>query len=638
MKHERSDFFRRQENARRATRRLVLWFAFGVAGTAAAIYAVIRFALTAGGVGNFTTPYFPEWLDGRGNASLWADPVLMIAVFAGTLLVVGGASFFKSVEFSDASGADVARQLGGRRIPPDSDAPDETRLRNVVQEMSIASGVPVPEIFVLDGESSINAFAAGTRTENAAVAVSRGALEKLSRDELQAVVGHEFSHILNGDMRLNMRLCGWIYGLLMISLAGNILFRVGAMQPRTRSREKNDSGGVMVLIGLGLLAIGFVSRIFAQIIQAAVSRSRERLADASATQFTRNPIALANALSRIGGDASGGRLSSPNAEEFAHLFFADGVGSIFATHPPLEERIRALDPDWDGKFLPPLSRRERAEEREENAPRAGIHRAAAGTDLRRLRNLAGTNSVPAFLAEMSRTADDAKALICLLIMTDSPEVNVEQAKILRVREKPATFRKMENLWARMRNFPREKRISGVLIAAPALRGLSARERRAFCETLERLAQADGSVSLYEFCILSAVRGLLIADGRENLSPSEVAHEAELALNLFLRKNETPPERRQTELAAALTNQALFPRSLRVLDDSALTVPALEAAFRKLRASSIRARECLLDAAAAIAAADGKTTGEEIDLFRSLAVALNCPVPPPSAQAEIRNRE
>lgn len=618
-------FFEQQENARRATRRLVLWFTFGVAGTAAAIFAVIRIALTAGNVGNVTSLFFPEWLDGRGNGNLWADPLLMLAVFAGTLLVVGGASLLKSIEFSDASGADVAQQLGGRRISPDTREPSETRLRNVVQEMSIASGVPVPEIFVLDGENSINAFAAGTRTENAAVAVSRGALEKLSRDELQAVVGHEFSHILNGDMRLNMRLCGWIFGLMMISLAGNILFRAGLMQPRSRSREKNNSGGIVILIGVGFIVIGFISQIFAQIIQAAVSRSRERLADASATQFTRNPLALANALARIGGEADGSRISSPGAGEFAHLFFADAVGSIFATHPPLEERIRALNPNWDGKFLPPLSRSERAAEREESAPRGG-NPAVAGTDLRRLRNLAETNSVPAFLSEMSRTADDAKALIYLLIMTDSPAVNVEQAKILHAREKSSVFKKMENLWARMRNFPREKRISGALIAAPALRELSARERREFCETLERLAQTDGNVSLYEFCILSAVRGLLVFDGQENFSSSDVVPEAELALNLFLRNNDTPRAQWQNDFSAAFSRQSMFPRSLRVLDDSALTVPALDAAFRKLRASSIRTRECLLDTAAALAASDGKTTDDEADLLRALAVALDAPVP------------
>lgn len=594
-----SDFFERQEKARRATRRLVFWFAFGLAGTAAAVYFLVIFALKASG-------YYDA-----SSASLW-DPKTAACVFAGTLMVVGGASLVKSREFGSSAGADVARQLGGREVSPDASRPDERRLINVVQEMSLASGVPVPRIFILENERGINAFAAGTRTDRAAVAVSRGALDKLSRDELQAVVGHEFSHILNGDMQLNIRLVGWIFGLIVISLLGQILLRAGAFSPRTRSRDGKNAAALVLLIGVGLLAIGFISQIFAQIIQAAISRHRERLADASATQFTRNPKALANALSRIGGDAAGSRISSPRAGEFAHLFFASGVNALFATHPPLEERIRALDPSWDGEFLPPLSAPERAENAEAN--------------LSGLRNVSETNSVPPFLAEMTRSADDAKTLICLLMMTDSPERNVEQAKILLEREKSAVFKKMEHLWERMRNFPREKRIAAVLVAAPALRELSARDRREFCETLDLLAQTDGNVSIFEFCILAAVRGLLLSESQRKLSPSDVRSEAELVLNFFLRGNKTPRSRWAQELSAALAKQTMFPGSLRVLDNAALNLPALESAFRTLRASPIRIREQLLFTARDVIAADGEITPEENDVLSAFAVALACPAP------------
>ena len=594
-----SDFFERQEKARRATRRLVFWFAFGLAGTAAAVYFLVIFALKASGCYD------------ASSASLW-DPKTAACVFAGTLMVVGGASLVKSREFGSSAGADIAEQLGGREVSPSAARPDERRLLNVVQEMSLASGVPVPRIFILENEQSINAFAAGTRTDRAAVAVSRGALDKLSRDELQAVIGHEFSHILNGDMRLNIRLIGWIFGLVVISVLGQILFRTAAIQPRSRSRDGKNAAGVLLVFGLALLVIGFISRIFAQIIQAAISRHRERLADASATQFTRNPKALANALSRIGGDALGSRISAPRAQEFAHLFFADGVNALFSTHPPLEERIRALDPSWDGEFLPPLSAPERAENAEAN--------------LSGLRNVSETNSVPPFLAEMTRNADDAKTLICLLMMTDSPERNVEQAKILLEREKSAVFKKMEHLWERMRNFPREKRIAAVLVAAPALRELSARDRREFCETLDLLAQTDGNVSIFEFCILAAVRGLLLSESQRKLSPSDVRSEAELVLNFFLRGNKTPRSRWAQDLSAALAKQTMFPGSLRVLDDAALNFPALEAAFRKLRASPIRIREQLLFTARDVIAADGEITPEENDVLSAFAVAIACPAP------------
>ncbi len=609
-----SDFFERQEKARRATRRLVFWFAFGLAGTAAAVYFLVIFALKASGCYD------------ASSASLW-DPKTAACVFAGTLMVVGGASLVKSREFGSSAGADVARQLGGREVSPDASRPDERRLINVVQEMSLASGVPVPRIFILENERGINAFAAGTSADRAAVAVSRGALDKLSRDELQAVVGHEFSHILNGDMQLNIRLVGWIFGLIVISLLGQILLRAGAFSPRTRSRDGKNAAALVLLIGVGLLAIGFISQIFAQIIQAAISRHRERLADASATQFTRNPKALANALSRIGGDAAGSRISAPRAQEFAHLFFADGVNALFSTHPPLEERIRALDPAWNGKFLPPLNAKERAlqEEGETRARRQNPDAAPKNSS----RPSSAAAAVPAllFLSEMSRTAGDAKTLIYLLMMTDSPAHNVEQAKILLARERRDVFKKMENLWARTKDFPREKRIDGVLVAAPALRELSARERSEFCETLDLLAQADGNVSFYEFCVSAALRGMLVSDGQEKCAAAEAAPEAELALNLFLRASGCAPQERERVLAKAIAEQNAFPpAALRVRDDDAPSVPALEAAFAKLRATPESAREQLLAAAAAIVEADGKISAAESDLLKSFAVALNCPPP------------
>lgn len=610
-----TDFFERQENARRSTKLLVFWFSLALAGTSAAIYFIIRYALSLLGYGNFTVKYFPEWSVPDG--SLFWDPALILAVSAVILVVVGGASLLKAIEFSSSSGADIAQQLGGSEVSPATLKTDERRLLNIVQEMSLASGVPVPRIFILERETGINAFAAGTQTSRAAVAVSRGALDKLSRDELQAVIGHEFSHILNGDMKLNIRLTGWIFGLVMVSMIGQTLFRIAALSSRSRSQNsKNSAVPVFIFVGLALLAVGFISQIFAQIIQAAISRHRERLADASATQFTRNPVALANALSRIGGDLAGSRLDSPRAGEFAHLFFADGVNAIFSTHPPLEERIRALNPNWDGKFLPPLKSQDFREAKKNSAQDA--------SNLSRLSRAFEQVSVPVFIDELSQNANDAKALVYLLLMTDSPEHNVEQAKILLARERSAVFKKMESLWSRMRDFPKEKRISGVLLAAPALRKMSARERRLFCETLDAVAQADNKISLYEFCILNAVKGVLIFSGEQNLSARDVAAEAELVLNLMLRESGCEKTEAQKILASALAAQNAFPQNLRVLDDAALNVPALEAAFEKLRKSQILVRRNLLSAAKSVVLADGKTTGNEDDLLKSFAVALNCP--------------
>src|SRR5690606_28971990 len=249
-------------------------------------------------------------------------------------------------------GSVVAGLLGGLPVNPATDDPDERRLVNVVEEMAIASGVPVPAIYVLPGEESINAFAAGYGVHDAAVAVTRGALKHLTRDELQGVIAHEFSHILNGDMRLNIRLIGLLHGLLLLALIGRVLLRSGG---RSRGRRKEKGGSVQVaLIGLGLVLLGYIGVFFGKLIKAAASRQREYLADAAAVQFTRNPEGIAGALKKIGALGAGSRIVHPRAEELSHLYFASGLRSsfagLFATHPPLVERIRRIDPSFSGDF------------------------------------------------------------------------------------------------------------------------------------------------------------------------------------------------------------------------------------------------------------------------------------------------
>ena len=246
--------------------------------------------------------------------------------------------------------------VGGRLVDPQTADPAERRLLNVVEEMSLASGVPVPPVYVLDNEPSINAFAAGYQPNQAVVAVSRGCLEYLTRDELQGVLGHEFSHVLNGDMRLNLRLIGIVYGILALSIVGYYVMRSAGwcgFLARTRT-SRGDNGAAIFLIGLALCILGYLGVLLGNIIKAAISRQREFLADASSVQFTRNPAGLAGALKKIGGLTDGSRIRDAHAHEISHMFFGDAfAGSIFnlfATHPPLEERIRLLDPSFAGGY------------------------------------------------------------------------------------------------------------------------------------------------------------------------------------------------------------------------------------------------------------------------------------------------
>jgi len=328
------DFFAQQDHARRKTKWLVVYFILAVISMIVMIYGVVVFATTYAGSRHH---YYQD----QTPPALW-NPVLFTEVALATVVIIFFASAYKTMALSGGGGA-VAESLGGRLLASNTNDPDERKLLNVVEEMAIASGVPMPQVYVLDDEEGINAFAAGHSTSDAAVAVTRGCMTKLSRDELQGVIGHEFSHILNGDMKLNLRLIGILFGIFCIATIGRIL-----MQTRGSSRDKN----ALPLIGLLLLAVGALGLFFGRLIQAAVSRQREFLADASSVQFTRNPAGLSGALQKLGG--YGSRVSSPHASDAGHLFFgnalSDSLFGAMATHPPLEQRIRAIDPNWDGKF------------------------------------------------------------------------------------------------------------------------------------------------------------------------------------------------------------------------------------------------------------------------------------------------
>jgi len=336
------NFFEHQDQARKKTKWLVLGFMLAVTAIIIAVNALV-FAVVVGsgnaeGVDVINDKFSSDWLFANWD------------IFAWTSLAVGGligaASLWKIAILSGGGGV-VARSMGGTLVPTDVRDPARRRLRNVVEEVAIASGVPVPEIFVLEKEAGINAFAAGFSTGDAAVAVSRGCLETLNREELQGVVAHEFSHIFNGDMRLNIRLMGILFGILMIGMAGRHLMRVSYYG----GGNKKD-GLPIVAIGAALMVIGFVGLFFGRMIQAAVSRQREYLADASAVQFTRNPDGIGGALKKIAALSVGSKLETEETEEVAHMLFASGISRLmFATHPKLTERIKAIDPSFRGTEL-----------------------------------------------------------------------------------------------------------------------------------------------------------------------------------------------------------------------------------------------------------------------------------------------
>ena len=342
------DFFQNQEVARKKTGLLIVYFLLAVILIILTVYVAIAAVLRLAEPGDQSGAELTL-------SALW-DPQLFGAVAVGTAALISGGSLYKIASLS-GGGHTVAELLGGRLLHPQTTDPDERRILNVVEEMAIAAGTPVPPVYLLEQEDGINAFAAGHSPNDAVVAVTRGCVRTLSRDELQGVVAHEFSHILNGDMRLNLRLMGVLFGILLIGLAGYILLRSSSGGTVRLGARDDDRRGAnpLPLIGLALYVIGYVGVFFANLIKAAVSRQREFLADASAVQFTRNPDGIAGALKKIGALAEGSTIREPRAEEASHMFFGNlgGAGQLFgllSTHPPLAERIRRIDPSFDGDF------------------------------------------------------------------------------------------------------------------------------------------------------------------------------------------------------------------------------------------------------------------------------------------------
>ena len=524
------DFFALQDHARRQTTKLIVLFVIAVAIIIAAVYLIAVVALHG-------------HAHGRGPVSYW-DPALLLAVAAGTSLVIGLASAYKVAELA-GGGEVVAQMVGGRLIDPQTRDPAERQLLNVVEEMSIASGVQVPPVYVLDGETSINAFAAGYQPSHAVLAVSRGCLEYLTRDELQGVLGHEFSHILNGDMRLNLRLIGIVYGILALSIIGYYPMRIAGSSgssSRDRDDRRGDGASAIFFIGLAVYILGYLGVLLGNIIKAAISRQREFLADASSVQFTRNPAGLAGALKKIGGLDDGSRIRDAHAHEISHMFFGDAFAgslfNLFATHPPLEARIRLLDPNFDGAYPPT----EHVGEAEGGEQGAGSMKQAASLHTPRSVPLAPRSPLPApgsvlpavildqvgtpqpehlehaerlvaalppAVLQAAREPYSARAMIfALLLSREDKATRDRQWQLLRTSIEPPLVKVVEQLSACVDGLSPENRLPAVDMAIPALKRLSPAQYQAFRQIVEALTAADGRIDLFEYCLRVVLFGCL----------------------------------------------------------------------------------------------------------------------------------
>jgi Zn-dependent protease with chaperone function len=640
------DFFQRQEDARRATRRLVVLFVLAVVGVVAAVNLAASLIL----------------LSADANAATAQEvfrPEVALAVTAITLVIVGGGSLYKIASLR-SGGPAVAQLLGGTPLDPATRDPASRRLLNVVEEMALAAGTAVPSAYVLEKEDGINAFAAGFSADDAVIGITRGALDLLDRDELQGVVGHELSHLLNGDMRLNVRLMGLLHGILVIGQIGYWILR-SAGDGRGSSRRKKGGGGAILLFGVALLVIGYVGVFFAKLIKSGVSRQREFLADAAAAQFTRDPLGLAGALKKIGGTGGGSRLSSPNAEQASHLFFGNGVGeTMFAwmqTHPPLAERIRRLDPSFDGVFpaierparplaprpsVPPVTSRLRAP-----AGTAGAQLLAAESALATVGNPTPAHvayaaslrdRLPSGLREWVRDPRAARAVVCALLLSREPSVRSAQLVELAAQtDDPLLLDELRKVLPLVETCAAETRLPLLDLSVPALRLLSARQWQAFERLVTRLVEADQRLDVFEL----ALRRVLIrhvepafASARRRAAQfySLQRHPRECSILLSAlawRGGSTAAGGGEAGARDAFGRGAghLPGVALELRPDGECGAREVEDSLRALDGAAPKRKQDLLTACAVVIAHDRQVTVEEGELLRALADALECPMPP-----------
>jgi len=623
------DFFARQAAARGQTRWLIVSFFLSLLAVALALDLVLFTFLASSRVHGID-------MDPLGYAA--RNPGAAIFSTLIVMGVLGLASLYKSVELRGGGGV-VARSLGGVLVDPDTRDIQRKRLLNVVSEMAIASGVPMPEVYVLEQETAINAFAAGHTPANAAVTVTQGALDRLNRDQLQGVIGHEFSHILNGDMRLNVQLMGWVFGLFVVGIIGRLILD---FSPRDRRNNNN----AMVVLGLAVMVLGYVGMFFGRLLQAAVSRQRERLADASGVQFTRNPQGLKDALIRIAAMPDGSTLATPQAEQAAHMFFTEGLHRAFATHPPLLERIRELDPQFDEGEIARVAAQMEQEVGVNASADTGTHAGtgspgfgpplagpgAAFAGISALTGTMGSRRTAPALPDAVRDFQSpgrAQAFVVALLLSKEPAVRQRQYASLGQKLSSSNFNFIQQIAPTVDAIDPMSRLPALQQVFPVLRRVPVQQRRALAALASELIYADSRIDAFEFSLMKLLETLLSDElearvphgtvsleaaqeevnvlftalaqlGASNEHDARIAHEAGMTVVLPMRTPEYTPlsdwARRLSEVLPRLERLEPF------------------------------AKKRLIDGLVKTITTDEVMTEAESELLRTVCALLHCPLP------------
>jgi len=654
------DFFASQELARKKTKWLIIYFILAILSMILGIYAVVLliFNFSASSAEDVSNIEF----------TLINLPLLVVTVI-GVLSVVGGGSLFKVAELR-SGGSSVANLLGGRLIPPNSRDLAERRILNVVEEMALASGTPVPPVYVLDKEPGINAFAAGYTADDAVIGINRGTIETLNRDELQGVVAHEFSHILNGDMRMSIRLIGILHGIQILALIGFFILR-GSFFAGSRD---NKGAGAIVAVALALVIFGSLGLFFARLIKASVSRQREYLADASAVQFTRNPDTIGGALKMIGASSAGSKLKTANAEIASHMYFADmfsrHLSGWLATHPPLINRIQKIDPHFQGDFenylksratTGVLGRQKPEKPQPQEVVTAEVAEQFGGKFFPQMKDgrfpidpllvvasiglptredvqysQAAVENIPSEIRDAARDVFSARCLVFATLVDQSDrDLASKQLNLLREHENPGTVEDTLRLLPQVLTLPKNLRLPVFELVQGTLTNLSANQFQQFRLTVHSLIEADRRVDLFEFflrhhLLVHLERHLGLGKKTTNKFKSlyVLQREVQTLLGLLTQVGHDETEqaaqafqKSMDSLGQSAWGQGSVLQTLQFNDDS------LRQALQKLSLATPQIKKQILMAAAVAITHDGQVTVEEAELFRAFSESLDCPVPP-----------
>jgi len=633
------NFFGYQEKARRNTAVLVVLFILAIALITVAVYGAVVVGVMVGQL----------FVDQAGFSSnqLWSLE-LFLWISAGTLLVILGGSAYRIHTLSQGGGTAVAQMLGGNRLPPAAKGALDRRLLNVVEEMAIASGLPVPPVFILE-QSGINAFAAGFTPSDTVIGVTRGAVELLSRDELQGVIAHEFSHIFNGDSAMKMRMMGLLYGITLVSDTG-----IGLMTMKRSSRYSRDRGShpAIIVIGLLLFIVGTVGLVIADMIKRAVSRQREYLADAAAVQFTRNPEGIANALKVIGGYKQGSTVNHQSAGQASHFFFGNAIRSWYssdwwATHPPLEDRIRRIDPRFKGRFdkvdTKTRSFANQAQAAVDFMVSSGNQVALSQVNSDAVMAMVGNpgpeslqearmilKKMPARVRDFAHDPYTARAAVYALLLDPNAKQRKIQLDVLEQTADPNVFRETLDILQDISSLSPELRLPLAEMVMPALKEMSLSQYRLFNKSVGALIKADHQVSLFEFSIYRMVIRRLNGEfGKSAAIEVKYHHMTPLLphclvlLTILARTGHG--EEGEAPFVEAMSMLAEGEHTM--LEPSESRFSHFDQALIQLNMAAPTLKEMVLKAALHCVVSNGVVFVKEGELLRVIADGLDCPLPP-----------